>query len=107
MAVQSPAQITQGNTQDINLYGLQDIDTLIFWDAAVATANLYDQNGNLTMVQNVTLTYLAGTLGNYQGTITTDFSMCVGGGYTLKIDAAQGGAILHLELPAVVIVRTS
>lgn len=107
MATQSPIVFTQGNTQDIRLFNVQDVDSGQFWTAAVAAATLYDQNGNATMVQDVSLLYQAGTNGNYIGTVTTDFSMPIGGGYTLQIDASQNGASLHLELPAIVKARTS
>lgn len=108
MSVPLKVYFTQGNTQDINLYGLQDIDTLVFWSIPSASGNLYDSNGNLTMVQNVALAYM-GSLGNYRGIVTTDFSMSVGGGYTLKIDAVDANqspvAKFHIELPAEVIIR--
>ena len=110
MSVPLKVYFTQGNTQDINVYGLQDIDTLVFWSIPSASGNLYDPNGNLTMVQNVSLAYL-GSLGNYRGIVTTDFSMPIGSGYTLKIDAEDTNqtpvAKFHMELPAEVIIRTS
>lgn len=107
MAVPAQVSITQGNTQDIKVYGLQDIDTLQFWNAASASANLIDQSGNPTMVQGVILNYVADSLGNYSGEITTDYTLLVGGGYTLIIDASEGGAVFHIEIPARVIVRVN
>jgi hypothetical protein len=65
MAVARPVIFTQGNTQDIKLYNLQDVDTMQFWNAATASAVLVDQNGNPTMVNNVTLNYQIGSNGNY------------------------------------------
>lgn len=110
MAVPLKVYFTQGNTQDINLFGLQDIDTLVFWSVPAASGNLYDPNGNLTMIQGVTLSYL-GQMGNYRGVVTTDFSMPVANGYTLKIDAEDVNqdpvAKFHMEIPAEVIIRSS
>lgn len=107
MAIQRPVIFTQDNTQDIKVFNLQDIDSGQFWNVATATATLWDENGNKTMVQNVLLAYIPGSSGNYSGTVTTDFSMPIGGGYTLIIDATQNAAKFHLELPAEVVARTS
>jgi len=107
MAIQKPVVITQGNTQDLRIYNLQDTVTLVFWNTASASANMYDQYGNLTEVQGVVLGYDGGGTGNYVGTVTTTFVMAIGGGYIMKIDAVQSGARFHMELPAVVIARTS
>ena len=108
MAVASKVYITQNNTQDIKLFGLMDQDSGLFWTAATATANLYDQNGNLVQeVSNVPLNYIPNSLGNYLGTVTTDDSIAVGGGYRLVIEAAQGGSLYHIEVPCEVIVRVN
>lgn len=107
MPARAKVQFTQDNTQDIKLFNLQDIVTGQYWDAATASATLYDENGNATEVSSVTLNYVTASAGNYVGTVTTTFAMPVGGGYTLKIDATQGGNKFHLELPAEVIQRTS
>lgn len=108
MSIQNPIIITQGNTQDIKVYNLQDIDSGQFWNAATAQATLMDEYGNVVpSIDNVTLNYVAGSNGNYSGSVTTDFSMPIGGGYTLIIDATQNGARFHLELPAQVVARTS
>lgn len=107
MPVPSKVIFTQGNTQDIKLIGLQDKDTLLFLNAAVASGSLVDQLGNPTEIYGVPLIYQPGSLGVYVGTFTTDFAMPVGSGYTLLIDATQGGAKFHLELPAEVQIRSS
>ena len=106
MAVPSQVVFTQGNTQDIRIYGLQDIRTGLFWNAATASGALFDQNGNATEVL-VALTYQTSSTGNYFGSVTTDFNLDIGGGYVLKLDATQGGSKFHMELPARVIARVS
>jgi hypothetical protein len=107
MSIPQKVTIWLSNTQDLKLFGLQDIDTLLFWDAAVVSGTLIDENGNVTMIQNVPLAYVPGTNGNYVGVVTTDDSLVVGGGYRLVLDAVQGAARYHLELPAEVKVRAS
>lgn len=107
MSVPLQVYITQGNTQDLKLIGLQDIDTLVFWNAATASASLYDRWGNPTVLTGIMLTYIPGSLGQYVGTFTVGYDLPVGSGYTLKLDAAEGGAAFHLELFAEVIVRSS
>lgn len=94
----------QGNTQDVNLDGLQDIDTLVFWTAATATGQLVDQNGTV-VIQPFILNNTGSGTGSYLGTITTDFSVSVGEGYVLVLDAQQSGVVFHLELPAAMTIR--
>ena len=107
MTVPAQILISQGNTQTIYVYGLLDNVTLAYWDAATASASLFDQNGNPTEVVGVSLGYQAGSNGNYVGTVTTTFAMAIGSGYIFKISATQGGKNFYIELPAQVIARTS
>lgn len=105
MTVPSLVTITQNNTQDIKIYGLQDADTLVFWNAAVASASLIDPFGNATIITGLPLIYTGDSLGDYVGVVTTDGSLAVGTGYRLVLDAYQGGSRFHQELPAQVVVR--
>lgn len=100
--------IYQGNTQDMKLFGLQDIDTGTFWNAAVATGTLYDANGNaVSGCTGVSLIYQNGTNGNYVGTFgDANFMPPLGTEYTLQLDADQGAAHFRVRLPARVLERT-
>jgi hypothetical protein len=93
------------NTQLVNIVGLKDKATGNFLDAATATATLIDQRGNPDPVLNgITLSYLPGSDGDYQGTVPATFAASLGGGYKLLVTAVQSGIQSLWTIP--VIVRT-
>jgi hypothetical protein len=91
------------NTQVINVTGLQDQVSGNYLDAATVSATLYDRLGNPdSVLTDITLVYLAGTQGNYQGTVPFAFNAADGGGYNLVITADQGGVQAQWTIPVVV-----
>lgn len=89
-----------GNTQAIEIFGLQDALTSLFLNTATITATLQDDNGNpVSGCTNVTLSYVAGSNGNYTGVFgDVNFQPAVGTSYTLVIDGSQSGSFIHLEM---------
>jgi hypothetical protein len=101
------------NTQIVQLQGLQDVATGLYLNAATVTATLYDQRGNADPVLNgIMLSYIAGSEGSYQGTVPASFSppAFTGqnplGGYSLQVEANQGGVQSLFTIPAVIRLRT-
>ncbi len=100
-------ELFPGNTQVLNVTGLKDVVTGTYLDAATVTATLKDQRGNPDPVlNNITMTYLPATNGNYQGTVPFQFSARLGDGYTLELTASQGGVQSFFSLPAKVKLRS-
>lgn len=98
----------QNNTQQVQLYGVKDETTGLFWTTGTITATLYDQNGNqVAGLIGIPLTLQAGGLGNYFGTVTATFKPDVGDGFILMVDGDQGASHLHLEIPVEVRARKS
>lgn len=108
-ATRSKIIFYQGNTQDIKAYGIQDVDTGLFWNAASILASLVDDQGNpIAECTNVVLLYQSGTNGNYVGTFgDANFQPGIGTGYSLIIDGDQGSAHIHLEIPVEIRLRQS
>jgi hypothetical protein len=98
----------QGNTQDIQAFGIQDVDTGLFWNSAIITATLIDDEGNqIPECTAVTLVYQSGSNGNYTGTFgDINFQPPIGTGYSLIIDGDQGASHIHLEIPVEIRLRT-
>jgi hypothetical protein len=95
-----------GNTQLINITGLQDQASGLYLDAATISATLYDRLGNQDgVLNNISLGYLPGTNGNYQGTVPAGFNATIGTGYSLVITAAQSGIQSKWTIPAQVKAR--
>lgn len=82
------------NDQEILIKGLQDLGTgNYFDDTAIVSATLYDQANNpVPGCIGITLSYVVGSLGNFQGEVEETFSPPLGGGYSLVVLANQGGA---------------
>lgn len=97
----------QNNTQLLKITGLRDSSQNFITDAALL-ATLLDQNRS--QVQNcidISVPYVTGSNGDYQGTIPSAFEAPVGTEYTMVIDGDGGGGHLHLEIPTEVKVRSS
>lgn len=97
------------NDQYLEVDGLADAVSGVFDPNATFTANLYDLTGAVvpTFTGPVTLNYVAASNGIYRGVVTNTFNPPIGGGYTMKLDAVDGTTKLHIEIPVVVLVRTS
>jgi hypothetical protein len=102
-----------GNTQLIQLQGLQDNTTGSFLNGATVTATLLDQRGNEDpVIDDLSLEYVANSNGNYQGTVPSTFSPASfngtqQGGYQLQITAVQGQAQALYTIPVILRLRTS
>lgn len=88
-------------TEPITLYRLND--NLIEWDDmdrasdrtyvndGVVTMTLKDSNGaSVSGATSLTLSYVTGSNGKYQGTIPYTVSLTAGAEYTLEVTADQG-----------------
>ena len=109
MATRAKIILYVGNTQDIKAYGIQDVDTGLFWNSAIITATLVDDQGNeITECTDVNLVYQSGSNGNYVGTFgDANFNPAPGTGYSMIIDGDQGASHIHLEIPVEIRLRTS
>jgi hypothetical protein len=94
------------NTQVIELDGLQDSVTLDFSNAAAVSGTLYDQYGNPDAVlQNVPMTFVPASNGNYRGIVSDTFDAALGSGYRLEIQATSDGSEAVWSIPAQVKLR--
>jgi len=95
------------NTQVIEIDGLQDQLTGDFLNIATVQATLVDQRGNPDPVLNdIAMTYVPGSNGNYQGVVPFAFNAPLGSGYRLQIQADQSGVQAFWSIPAQVVLRT-
>jgi hypothetical protein len=97
---QVPAKLIfyQKNTQIFEIDGLKDQNGN-YLDSATVTATLVDQNGNeVAGFVGITMNYVTGSQGIYQGTIDSVFDPATGGGYIVRLDATQGAAVGHWEI---------
>jgi hypothetical protein len=95
------------NTQVFTITGLQDVVTGSYLDAAAVTATLVDQRGNPDPVINeITMTYVTASNGNYQGTAPFTFDAPLGDGYTLEVTALQAGVQSFYSFPVKVLLRS-
>lgn len=109
-AVPAKLILYQDNTQQIRLYGLQDVTQTppAFVSTATITASLEDEDGNpVANLQGITLTYQSGSNGNYFGTITANFEPPIATQYKLVIDGDNNGNHLHIEIPTEVRARNN
>ena len=96
------------NTQVITITGLQDIVTGTFLNAATVTATLLDQFGNIDPdINQLPLSYVLGSSGQYQGVVADTFNAKLGSGYTLRIQADQAGVQALYSLLAKVALRNA
>lgn len=111
MAVPATLTLYLNNDQYIEVDGLADAITLAAIDNATVTCSLYDStNAPVASIQNVPLTYLSATAGNYRGQITHTMSagLTLGASYTMYIDVnPTTGTQLHIEIKTTVAVRKS
>ena len=103
------------NDQYLEIDGLQDAVTLVYYSNATVMATLVDQLGDpVPGFTNVAMSYIAGTNGNYRGLVVQTFNPPLGVGYTVQITAiVPGGADPsgntegYWEIPAQVTARTA
>lgn len=100
------------NTQVINIVGLTDVTTGEYLNSATVSATLFDPRGNADPVlNNIDMGYIAASNGNYQGTVSYQFSPpgFTGqskGGYLLQITAQQSGIQAVYSIPAIIELRS-
>ena len=101
----TPVTFYRGNTQVLTLKGLysggdETTGPVVFQNGAMVTVTLNDQSGNpVTGLSGATLSYVAGSEGWYQYTISSTFNPAAGYNYTLIVDADIGIGHLHREYP--------
>jgi hypothetical protein len=110
-----PTQLTVyiNNDQFFEIDGLVDGLTLSPFNDATVTVKLIDKNNLLGTGKGatvtgfpLTLTYIAGSNGNYRGKLPHSVSASfVIGGYTAQFDMANASAQAHIEITVVVAVR--
>lgn len=106
MAIPSYIILYALNEQYIEIDGLTDALAGTPLNAATVTATLVNTAGTVAdpAISGLALSYIAASNGNYRGTVAATFNPPAGN-YTLKIDAAQGLVVLHLEIPVSVQTR--
>lgn len=97
----------QGNTQVIQLVGLQDYLTQNYMNSAVVTGTLQDDQGNnIVECVEVAFAYVVGSNGNYNGVFGDEnFIPPIGTGYTLLIDAVENNSYGHWEFLVEILAR--
>jgi len=102
-------EIYQGNTQEIDVTGLQDADTGAYLNAATLTATLYDPtNIPVPGCINIPMPYVPASNGNYVGTFGDNtFMPALGTGYTLIITGSQASTFIELVYAAEVVIRSA
>ena len=109
MVVPTKVFLKPQNDQVITVDRLKDSVTGAFLNAATVTATLKDHRGNSVAGAIAIVLSLVGgsTTGKYRGQVEETFDPPIGTGYTLEIDAVEGGVVGHWEIPAEVIARIS
>lgn len=89
-----------GNTNVLNVEGLQDQITNSYLNAATLVATLIDDQGNkIAGCTAIALPYVVGSNGNYQGTFgDNNFNPNPGTGYTLILNGNQGSGYFELQI---------
>ncbi len=96
----------KSNDQEVEVIGLKNNITGAWLNAAVVTATLKDPAGaNVTGLTALPLAYVALSNGDYRGHVEETFNPTAKDGYTLHIDASEGGVVLHLEIPTRIEIR--
>lgn len=97
------------NTQVIQVTELQDQITGSFLQNAQVTATLLDSRGNPDPVlNNITMSYIPGTDGTYNGTVPAAFNppgfagAGPTGGYQLVVTAVQAGIQAQWSIPVII-----
>lgn len=95
------------NTQVVEIDGLTDVVTGDYLNDATVTATLFDDNDQPDPVlQNIGMSYVAASNGNYQGVVPDTFNAALGSGYTMVITADQAGVQAQWSIPTQVKLRT-
>jgi hypothetical protein len=96
----------QQNTQIIKLQGLRDGETGVFISVATVSATLKARDGStVSQINNLALSYVPGSNGDYEGTVDATFNPPKGGGYILTVESVDGSVKLHEEVSIQVKVR--
>lgn len=101
------------NTQVIQVTELKDEVTGLYLTGASVTATLYNSRGAPDpILQNIPMTYVAGTNATYNGTVPSTFNPtgynpgyglnASTGGYTLVITAVQAAVQAQWSIPAII-----
>ena len=109
MAFPSKVILYKLNDNFIEIDGLADgLDAANYFNAATITATLKDSAGvNVAGIIALPLTYVSASNGKYRGAVQEAFDPPAGGGYSLIIDASQGGVVGRWAVKTDVKVRTS
>jgi hypothetical protein len=79
-----------------------------FLNGASVVATLLNFQGNADPVlNNIPLTYLPGTNGNYEGVVPDNFNAPLGSGYILQITAGESVVQVLWSIPAQVKLRNN
>lgn len=82
-----------GNTNDVQIVGLQNNDDDSFINDATCVLELLDSSGNgVSGATNISMDYVAGSDGNYEGAIPHSVSLTEDAEYTIHVTATKEGA---------------
>src|SRR5580692_455124 len=100
LATPSKFILYAGNTQVLQILGLQDYLSQTYLNSAAITGTLQDDQGNdVPECTDIAFTYVPGSNGDYNGVFgDQNFQPAIGTGYTLLIDGNENGEYIHLEL---------
>lgn len=105
-AVPARLVLYQDNTQQVRVFGLQDITTGNYITTATMSATLLDKDRKqVPGLIGIAMNFQATSNGDYFGIVTSDFKPPVATDYTLILEADDGGSHLHIEIPTEVRVR--
>jgi len=93
--------IFRGNTQSVKLLGFEDADaaTTTYLNAADVDARLIDSAGAEVAGSPASMAYVAGSDGDYSGSIASTVTLTLLGHYTLEVTAVEGPITALWEIP--------
>lgn len=90
MAVE--AHLFLGNDTSVELIGLNRSDTDAYVNDATVTFTLKDSNGTaVTGAENISMSYVSSSNGQYRGTLQDTVTLTNGGTYYLEVTATGAG----------------
>jgi hypothetical protein len=94
------------NTQVLSIEGLIDEISGGYLNSASVSATLLDQNYNPdSILNNISMSYVAASNGNYEGVVPASFNPTLGSGYTLQYTVNQDGVQAVISVPCQVKLR--